>query len=163
MARLIHQLLHWAEARESQNYQYQPLYLTDVAEEVALYLNRLAVIFQVQIAVVEKSQPPLLHANRSTCFVLLKNLLENAIHHAPPHSVIELTITTLVSVCVIMAPAYHQSIYPGFYQVLARPSQAPSGAGLGLAICSEIAATHGWQLKASNSSPGACFSLQTSP
>lgn len=93
MARLIHQLLHWGEARESQNYQYQPLYLKDVAEEVAPYLNRLSVTFKVQIVIMEKSQASLLHADRSTCFVLLKNLLENAIHHAPPHSVIELTIT----------------------------------------------------------------------
>lgn len=164
MARLIHQLLHWAEARESQNYQYQPLYLTDVAEEVALYLNRLAVIFQVQIAVVEKSQPPLLHADRSTCFVLLKNLLENAIHHAPPHSVIELTITDSGISVRDYGPGISPEHLPWLFTKFWRgPHRRHQGAGLGLAICSEIAATHGWQLKASNSSPGACFSLQTSP
>ena len=81
VARLIHQLLHWAEARESQNYQYQPLYLTDVAEEVALYLNRLSVTCKVQIVIMEKSQASLLHADRSTCFVLLKNLLKKC--HSP--------------------------------------------------------------------------------
>lgn len=164
MARLIHQLLHWAEARESQNYQYQALYLTDVAEEVALYLNRLAVIFQVQIAVVEKSQPPLLHADRSTCFVLLKNLLENAIHHAPPHSVIELTITESGISVRDYGPGISPEHLPWLFTKFWRgPHRRHQGAGLGLAICSEIAATHGWQLKASNSSPGACFSLQTSP
>ena len=135
-----------------------------MAEEVALYLNRLAVIFQVQIAVVEKSQAPLLHADRSTCFVLLKNLLENAIHHAPPHSVIELTITDSGISVRDYGPGISPEHLPWLFTKFWRgPHRRHQGAGLGLAICYEIATTHGWQLKASNSSPGACFSLQTSP
>lgn len=164
MARLIHQLLHWAESRESQNYQYQALYLTDVAEEVALYLSRLAVIFQVQIAVVVESEASLLHADRSTCFVLLKNLLENAIHHAPAHSVVELIVTESGISVRDYGPGISPEHLPWLFTKFWRgPHRRHQGAGLGLAICYEIATTHGWQLKASNSSPGACFSLQTSP
>jgi signal transduction histidine kinase len=37
------------------------------------------------------------------------------------------------------------------------------GAGLGLAICREIAVTHGWQLSAGSASPGAEFTLRFSP
>ncbi len=164
MARLIHQLLHWAEARESQNYQYQPLYLSDVAEEVVLYLNRLALIFQVQIQVAVHAESSLLNADRSTCFVLLKNLLENAIHHAPAHSVIELNVTDSgISVRDYgpgIAPEHLPWLFTRFWR---SPQRRHQGAGLGLAICYEIASTHGWQLTASNSSPGACFLLQTSP
>ncbi|MDF3125517.1 ATP-binding protein [Rheinheimera sp. 1928-s] len=164
MARLIHQLLHWAESRECQNYQYQSLYLSDVAEEVVLYLNRLAVINQVHIVVSGQSEAMLLHADRSTCFVLMKNLLENAIHHAPSHSVIELTITsrgiTVRDYGAGIAPEHLPWLFTRFWR---GPHRRNEGAGLGLAICAEIATTHGWQLKASNSSPGACFSLQTSP
>jgi signal transduction histidine kinase len=164
MARLIHQLLHWAEARESQNYQYQSLYLSDVAEEVVLYLNRLAVLFQVQIRITVLSEASLLYADRSTCFVLLKNLLENAIHHAPKDSVIELSISeTEISIRDYgpgIAPEHLPWIFTKFWR---GPQRRHQGAGLGLAICYEIATTHGWRLSASNSFPGACFSLQTNP
>ena len=157
MARLIHQLLHWAEARESQNYQYQSLYLSDVAEEVVLYLNRLAVLFQVQIRIIVQSEASLLYADRSTCFVLLKNLLENAIHHAPKESVIELSISESgISVRDYgpgIAPEHLPWLFTKFWR---GPQRRHQGAGLGLAICYEIATTHGWQLIA-------CFSLQTSP
>jgi two-component system sensor histidine kinase QseC len=164
MARLIHQLLHWAEARESQNYQYQSLYLSDVAEEVVLYLNRLAVIFQVQIQSVVQSEASLLYADRSTCFVLLKNLLENAIHHAPKDSVIELTITDTGISVRDHGPGITPEHLPWLFTKFWRgPHRRHQGAGLGLAICYEIATTHGWRLKATNSSPGACFSLETRP
>ena len=163
MARLIHQLLHWAEARESQNYQYQSLYLSDVAQEVVLYLNRLAVIFQVQISLIVQSEASLLYADRSTCFVLLKNLLENAIHHAPKGSMIDLIITDSgISVRDYgsgIAPEHLPWLFTKFWR---GPQRRHQGAGLGLAICYEIATTHGWRLKASNSFPGACFSLETS-
>lgn len=163
MARLIHQLLHWAESRESQNYQYQSLYLSDVAEEVVAYLSRLAVSHQVQVLVSGHLEAELLHADRSTCFVLLKNLLENAIYHAPAHSVIEVTTTH----CGITVRDYGTGIaaehLPWLFTKFWRgPHRRHQGAGLGLAICYEIATTHGWQLKAANSSPGACFSLDTS-
>ncbi len=164
MARLIHQLLHWAEARESQNYQYQSLYLSDVAEEVVLYLSRLAAIFQVQIHIVVQSEASLLSADRSTCFVLLKNLLENAIHHAPAHSAIELTVTDSGISVRDFGPGIAAEHLPWLFTRFWRgPQRRHQGAGLGLAICYEIASPHGWQLTASNCSPGACFSLQTSP
>jgi signal transduction histidine kinase len=40
-----------------------------------------------------------------------------------------------------------------------QPQGSHGGAGLGLAICNEIAAAHGWKLRAANLSPGAHFRL----
>lgn len=100
-------------------------------------------------------------ADRGALFVLVKNLVENAILHSPPDAVVVVTLGA-GNLCVRdqgtgIAPEHMPRLFTRFWR---GPSRRDSGAGLGLAICAEIAAAHGWDLSARNAEPGAEFVLR---
>jgi signal transduction histidine kinase len=93
--------------------------------------------------------------------VLVKNLVENAILHSPPDAVVAVTLGA-DDLCVRdegagIAPEHMQKLFTRFWR---GPGRRDSGAGLGLAICAEIAVAHGWNLSARNAEPGAEFVLR---
>jgi signal transduction histidine kinase len=55
-----------------------------------------------------------------------------------------------------IAPEHLPKLFTRFWR---GPGRRDSGAGLGLAICAEIALAHGWQLSARNATRGAEFVL----
>ncbi len=143
MVRQVHQLLHLAEVREACN-----------------YLARLAMNHQVQLSLHYTEDIINVTADRSTLFILIKNLVENAINHAPPHSHIEIIIDHHLLQIRDYGPGIEEEHLPLLFTKFWRaPERRNQGAGLGLAICSEIARMHSWQLQAENASPGAKFTL----
>lgn len=161
MARQVHQLLHLAEVSEAQNYVFEPTSLPDVASEVTGYLGRLADLRQVSLQMsssMEEGQ--LIAADRSATFVMLKNLVENAIRHSPPGG----TVAVAVGSTGLYVEDGGNGIAPDdFPKLFARfwrsADRRDDGAGLGLAICHQIATTHGWSLAAHNVEPGARFTV----
>ncbi len=95
MARQVHQLLHLAEASEERNYVFEPTDVIAIAESVVDYLGRLALQRKVYVSICDLRRAPTataLRADRGALYMLLKNILENAIQHSPPDAVVELVI-----------------------------------------------------------------------
>jgi signal transduction histidine kinase len=164
ISRQIHQLLHLAEVRESHNYTFQKVALIDVVNDVTHYLSRLAKTHDISIQIINDVKNIHLNADPSTLFILLKNLIENAIYHSPA----SLPINIIITNDALVIRDYGQGINEQHMDLLFNrfwraPKQKINGAGLGLAICAEIASIHGWTIAAYNSSPGASFILYTSP
>jgi signal transduction histidine kinase len=160
MGRQVQQLLHLAEASEAQNYQFASVDAGSVAFEVADYLDRLARRQGVSVQVdVEPGIPPL-RADRGALVTLLKNLLENAIQHSGTGDVVWLDVKSRV-ICVRDegqgVPA--EDLPRLFTRFWRSADRRDLGAGLGLSICHEIAAVHGWKLSARRGEPGMIFEL----
>lgn len=161
MARQVHQLLHLAEVSESHNYVFEATSLPAVAAEVIAYLGRLADRRRVSLhlSAQEQDGQPVL-ADRSAVFILLKNLVENAIRHASASGTVLVAIEDDIFYVQDDGPgiAEHDlhKLYVRFWRGADRRDD---GAGLGLAICHEIVATHGWTIEAGNVWPGARFTI----
>ncbi|WP_431286329.1 HAMP domain-containing sensor histidine kinase [Roseateles chitinivorans] len=175
MTRQVQQLLLLAEASETQNYVFAPTDLEAAAGEAVEYLTRMATAREVALDVVmvgkngstgsdeaegadgslEPSSSVTWDADRGALFTLLKNLLENAIQHAPAGSLVSVEIDADRFSVRDRGPGVtpHQlsRIFGRFWRGAHRRDH---GAGLGLAICQEIAEAHGWTLSAQPEDPG---------
>lgn len=103
-------------------------------------------------------------ADRGALFTLFKNLLENAIQHAPRGTEVRVEVdAAAVSVRDRgpgVTPEQRSQMFSRFWRGAHRRDH---GAGLGLAICQEIAHAHGWTLTAHSTDPDLrlCLSLPT--
>jgi two-component system, OmpR family, sensor histidine kinase QseC len=160
MARQVNQLLHLAEASETQNYMFESVDVAAVAEDVADHLRRLAERREVYVDIRCTPGIPVLQADRGASFMLLKNLLENAIQHSPISGTVAVTVDT-DHVCIRdEGPGIAADELPKLFKRFWRgPMRRNEGAGLGLSICAEIAAAHKWDLTARSTGRGAEFIL----
>lgn len=159
MARQVHQLLHLAEASEGQNYSFAPLRLRPVLADAADYLQRLASRHGVCIVLDDQADDgAAVEADSSAVFVLAKNLLENAVHHAPPGSVVRVELGAGCFAVRDEGPGVAMADRPHLFERFWRGRTGGNGAGLGLAICREICVAHGWSIGLDQDSrPGARF------
>lgn len=166
MSRQVQQLLMLAEVSEPMGYQHAVIDLPMVALDTLNYLAPLAAKCKVQLQYVSDASPtaPPVQGDRSALFVLLKNLIENAIHVSPADSDVTLHLSRG---CIRIwdqgpgvAPEYIPRLFERFWRV---PGSRPGGAGLGLSICHQIAIVHGWRLVVRNLTPGAEFCLEFAP
>lgn len=178
MTRQVQQLLLLAEASETQNYVFAPTDVGGAAREAVDYLTRMSTARGVVLDVVvgaadrpeDSGEPGRLHepdkldkspapvmwdADRAALFTLLKNLLENAIQHAPAGSLVSVELEAdRLSVRDRgpgVTPLQLSRMFARFWRGAHRRDH---GAGLGLAICQEIAEAHGWTLSAQPEDPG---------
>lgn len=160
MTRQVQQLLLLAEASEANNYKFAPVTVQDVVQEVVAYLQRMADTADVRLTVSDTTGEVRWQADRGALFTLLKNLLENAIQHAPAETAVSVEIrsdTVIVRDCgpsvdAVQLPLLFERFWRGAHR-------RDHGAGLGLAICQEIALAHGWRLTAERVEPGLRFRL----
>lgn len=84
-------------------------------------------------------------ANQVLAFLLLRNLLDNAVRYTPPHGTITITLKAnsldMVNTAQAIAPQYAQRLGERFFRP---PGQAEMGSGLGLSIVQRIAGLHGF-------------------
>ncbi|MGK9063814.1 sensor histidine kinase [Stutzerimonas chloritidismutans] len=114
------------------------------------------------VAVVITGDPaqPYWSADRGALFTLLKNLLENAIQHAPRNTKVHLDIATDTLSLRDWGPGVDDAQLPHLFKRFWRGAhRRDHGAGLGLAICQEIATAHNWALAAYRAEPGLLFQL----
>jgi two-component system, OmpR family, sensor histidine kinase QseC len=164
MGRQVQQLLHLAEASEPQNYVFAALDLESLVQEVARYIERLAGAQGVQLQVEVERGAALPRADRGALFTLLKNLLENAIQHSSPGAVVRLRASSQTIVVEDEGEGASPEDLPKLFARFWRsPQRRDLGAGLGLSICREIAAMHGWQLEGRNGECGMVFELRLEP
>jgi signal transduction histidine kinase len=165
MARQVHQLLHLAEVSEGHNYTFAPIQLGAVVTDAVDYLARLSAQHAVHVLVVPANVPsPAVEADAAAVFVLVKNLLENALHHSPAGSTITIALQpdgfSVRDQGLGIAEADRPHLFKRFWRGSARDGR---GAGLGLSICLEICLSHGWtiRLDPATGSSGAFFVVET--
>jgi two-component system, OmpR family, sensor histidine kinase QseC len=163
MTRQVQQLLHLAEASEVQSYQFKTIDVRAVATEAAEFLKRKADGAKVNLVLVpDNSAPVQWLADHGALFTLLKNLLENAIEHAPPGTDVRLEITSASMSVRDNGPGVSEQNLPKLFNRFWRGAdRRDHGAGLGLAICKEISLAHDWALTAELARPGMHFRLAT--
>lgn len=162
MTRQVQQLLHLAEASEGQNYSFTAVDVQEVAKEATHYLQRMADAAGVDLVAPNNPSSTQWLADRGALFTLFKNMLENAIQHAPRGTEVRVEINPRRVSVRDWGPGVNQEqlsqIFARFWRGAHRRDH---GAGLGLAICQEIALAHGWKLSAHRAEPGLriCLSL----
>jgi signal transduction histidine kinase len=101
-------------------------------------------------------------ADKGALFTLLKNLLENAIQHAPAGTEVVLTLSADSLTVRDFGPGVAEDELSQLFNRFWRGEHRRDiGAGLGLAICQEIAVTHHWTLSVYKAEPGLSFILST--
>lgn len=162
MTRQVQQLLLLAEASEANNYRFTLVTVKDLVQEVMAYLQRMADTAGVDLVVFDTAGEVSWLADRGALFTLLKNLLENAIQHAPAKTVVSVVIQSNTLTVRDSGPGIDAEQLPLMFERFWRGAhRRDQGAGLGLAICQEIALAHGWRLMAERAEPGLRFQLLT--
>ncbi|GGX19318.1 histidine kinase [Pigmentiphaga litoralis] len=160
MTRQVQQLLLLAEASEVQNYNFAQVDVQEAVEEVITYLQRMAVTADVRVTLVGEAFGARWQADRGALFTLLKNLLENAIQHAPQDTEVQVDVGPTVVTVRDWGPGAKPEQLPQLFSRFWRGAhRRDHGAGLGLAICQEIALAHGWALSAHSATPGLLLRL----
>lgn len=160
MTRQVQQLLLLAEASEMNNYAFAVVRVQDVAAEAVSYLQRMAHAAGVRVTVSAFAGEVKWQADRGALFTLLKNLLENAIQHAPEGSIVSLEIEDQGLTVRDRGPGVEADQIPLLFDRFWRGAhRRDDGAGLGLSICQEIATAHGWSIKVECADPGLRFRL----
>jgi len=161
MTRQVQQLLLLAEASEAHNYNFAMVHVQEIALEVASYLKRVAETADVRLTVSAVGDVKW-KADRGALFTLLKNLLENAIEHAPAKTSVSVEIQNKAITVRDLGPGIDVAQIPLMFERFWRAAhRRDRGAGLGLAICQEIAFAHGWRLTVERAEPGLRFQLQS--
>ena len=162
MARQVRQLLHLAEVSEAQNFTFAEISTAEVARDVLAYLERKATGKQVKLELDTADAPATLWADRSALFILLKNIVENALNVSAPNSVVRLVIGAVSIEVIDQGPGIREEHLPYLFKRFWRaPGARHDGAGLGLAICKEIAVAHEWRLTVSSLASGTRFIVWT--
>jgi len=158
MGRQVHQLLHLAEVSETHNYRFVSLALGPIVRNVVRHLERLAISVGVRLE--HDCDDQVVLGDGGSVFILLRNLVENAIHHAPPGTVVRIRCGREGVSVEDQGPGVEASdvsrIFDRFWRGQHRRDL---GAGLGLSICREIATAHGWTIDVENLHPGARFTV----
>ncbi len=146
--RIVAQLLHAAQAETLVLPVDARIDLVEVAREVATFLAPIAVEAGVTIDLLGGENGPVeVYGHSEAMGHALRNLVENAIGHAPQGSAVEIVIERPSTVHVIdhgpgIPPEDRASVVQRFW----RADQSTSGAGLGLAIVAQIVEAHGASL-----------------
>ncbi|MBC8055830.1 MAG: HAMP domain-containing protein [Rhizobiales bacterium] len=167
MARHVHQLLYLAEVSESRNYKMESFAVADVAVDVVSFLSRMADLRRVKLDLHLPGKAVAWQGDKSALFTLLKNLAENAIQHSPAGGVVTLAVDdaglTVRDEGRGVDPAHAALVFVRFWRAGSARGVESEGAGLGLAICQEIALAHGWSLHLCSGGKGASFRLDVVP
>jgi signal transduction histidine kinase len=141
----------------------QPVDLVETATEVVGYMAPLAIAERRTIALHAPDAPVRVAGNRPAIADALRNLIENALAHAPEHSEVSVTVTRDGGVSVAdrgegVAPADRPRLFERFWRGRSRRG---GGAGLGLAIVAEIVRSHRGTITVDDNPPrGARFDMR---
>jgi two-component system sensor histidine kinase TctE len=143
MARLVGQLLGMARLESLPLDVTQAVDLRLAAAEGIADLAPLGLSQGVELALLGEQSVPIT-GNHAALVLAVTNLIENAISYSPPGSLVEIDVARPGTITVLdrgpgVAPEYRARILERFVR---GPNAKDGGAGLGLAIVSEIADAH---------------------
>ena len=155
--RLVQQMLALARLDAPQPLQPRPVLLRDVLEAAGAELRAEAAARSIAL-VREVEGAPRVMGDRAMLEVLFRNLVENAVRHAPDHGQVRLTARVDGADAVArvedsgagVAPELRERIFQRFF----RAPGAGAGSGLGLSIARRIAELHHGSIAAGASDLG---------
>jgi signal transduction histidine kinase len=155
MGRQVQQLLQLAQVADPQALRRCTVRPLEVAREVLDHLAFKAERSDVTLHLQEPTADVQIEADAGALFVLLKNLVENALDFSPSGSDVKVSLGATGLSVQDHGPgvlAEHRAqVFERFWRA---PGQARTGAGLGLALVREIALAHGWTVSC-DEAPGA--------
>jgi signal transduction histidine kinase len=155
MGRQVQQLLILTETHEAQNYRFGSVDAQALLDEIGSYLQRLADAAGVDLALQVLPGLPPWWGDHGALFTLLKNLVENAIQHAPPDTVVRVQASHDGFCVSDEGPGVAEADLPKLFDRFWRGAERRNvGAGLGLSICQQIAQAHGGTLDAHRGAQG---------
>lgn len=155
MSRHVHQLLHLAEVSDVASMAPDSIDAGAVVEDALRTLERMTASRGVTVNVDDGGMPTIIQADGGGLFILVRNLLENAVHHSPSGATITVTLSPEALIVLDEGPGIAPDDLPLLFKRFWRGAhRRDDGAGLGLAICQEIARAHGWSIVAGNRSTG---------
>lgn len=162
MGRQVQQLLQLAQVADAQAMRTGPVRPLSVAREVLDQLAFKAHRADVTLHLHEEGTEVQLQADAGAFFVLLRNLVENAIDFAPPGSAVTVFLHESGLRVDDRGPGVpveqREHVFERFWRA---PGQARPGSGLGLALVREIATAQGWQVACTEApGGGASFRLR---
>jgi signal transduction histidine kinase len=126
-----------------------------VAREVLDNLSIKADRSDVTLHLVEPEDQIQIEADEGALFVLLKNLVENALDFSPAGSVVEVRLCDTGLSVDDQGPGvpgeHREQVFERFWRA---PGQTRAGSGLGLALVHEIAVAHGWKVNCGEAAGG---------
>lgn len=146
MARQVNQLLHLAEVSEVRNYRFSPNSLHALGGSAASYMSRKSERSEVSLRVECRGPDVWVNADAGAVFVMLKNLLENAINHSPEGGCVTLDVSPAGFEVADEGPGIAPMDVEHLFKRFWRASTTTGGAGLGLAIVHEICDAHRWEI-----------------
>jgi signal transduction histidine kinase len=166
MNRLVEQLLSVARLDAIALDVSGTVDLNGVAHQAVANLAPWALTQGRAVALVGADRPVVVHGNAYAIDDAIRNLVENAVVHAPPHS--EVTVSTRAGGSIDISdhgPGVPQEDRARIFERFWRGKAAPShGAGLGLAIVAEIMKAHGGSVRVeAGPDGGAVFTLVFRP
>jgi len=145
LSRRVHQLLQLAETADAANLRIQSTPMGPALQGAVSYLTWKAERAEVAMRFEQPHVDVVRDADEGAVFVLAKNLLENAIEFTPAGGVVSLKLDldgfTVDDDGPGVREADRERVFERFWRAA---EQHRTGAGLGLALCSEIAKGHGW-------------------
>jgi signal transduction histidine kinase len=162
MSRCVQQLLQLAQVADHQTLRRSLVRPSDVTLQVLDHLSFKAHRSDVALHLQQAQAEMEIEADPGALFVLVKNLVENAIDFSPPGSDVIVRFDdqgmSVDDGGPGVDPDQRERVFERFWRA---PGQARSGSGLGLALVREIAVAHGWSVSCGASSPGgASFSVR---
>lgn len=157
LSSLMHDLLEYGRPVQS---DLAPTAVVDVVDDAVAACRLLAQSLDVRIATHVSHDLPLVAVDRLRVGQALRNLLENALQHAPRGSSVRVTAWPAGDLAHDTIDIAVRDHGPGF-----RPSDLPrifdpfftrrrGGTGLGLAIAQRVVTDHGGEVQASNADDG---------
>lgn len=166
MTRIVNQVLDIAELESFVVAGDARADLQAVCAEAVAFMAPLAVAQSKAIALGGSESPVWVHGHAEALFRAVRNLIENAIRHAPVGGSIEVEVSENGTVCVLddgpgVAEAERDSIFRRFWR---RDRTRAESRGLGLAIVARVAETHDGSVTVENRpGGGAAFTLRLRP
>jgi len=162
MTQQVNQLLQLAEVSEIQNLKFSRTDIRAVLEAVVTDCARVADPRGIHLRLVADGTPGWLQADGDALATLLRNLIENAIHHSLDGGIATIRLASAGITVRDVGPGVTQKDVATLFTRFWRSDSAPhEGAGLGLSICRTIATAHRWSLtyRPPTDGPGAEFHL----
>ena len=165
MGRQVQQLLQLAQVADSQALRTTSVRPLEVARKVLDHLAFKANRSDITLHLEESEVPVRIEADEGALFVLLRNLVENAVDFSPPGSVVKVSLGPTGVRVDDQGPGvpreYRAQVFERFWRA---PGQTRPGLGLGLALVQEIAVAHGWRVDCGETAGGgASFTVHWQP
>ena len=162
ISRIVEQLLDLSRAQNMENRRTSSIKLLDTAKSVCSLLAPMAIDRKQDLELSSDDETCILDIDEGELSVIIKNLLENAVKHAPVRAKIKLSVAGKRLTVEDSGEGIPVDIQEKIFERFWRKNQSErTGSGLGLAITKELLSHYNASISVSNDSAlgGAKFTI----